>query len=250
MSLGIGAFVLVAVLVTATMSGVFGMAGGLLLMGALTLVLPVSAAMVTHGIMQLASNGWRAILHRAHIRWATIGFYVMGSVAASGILTLVSYSPSKAWVYLFMGLVPFITWLPLSRFALDAQKAPQAVAAGFLVTGVNVAAGVSGPLLDIFFVRTGMTRHQVVATKACSQVFAHFAKIVFYGAPLLGHADAQMPPWWVFAFGIPLAMLGAVLGGRILDRMTDKSFLAWTRYIVTAIGVLYLVQAAQLFLRP
>ena len=42
-----GALILASVLVTATLSGVFGMAGGLMLMGVLTLLLPVSAAMVT-----------------------------------------------------------------------------------------------------------------------------------------------------------------------------------------------------------
>jgi hypothetical protein len=51
-----------------------------------------------------------------------------------------------------------------------------------------------------------------------------------------------------FAVATPLAMLGGVIGGRILDRMSDKSFLGWTRWIVTALGVLYLVQAAQLFM--
>ena len=52
--------VLVVVLVTSTISGVFGMAGGLILMGALALLLPVSAAFFTHGLVQLVSNGWRS----------------------------------------------------------------------------------------------------------------------------------------------------------------------------------------------
>ena len=55
-----------------------------------------------------------------------------------------------------------------------------------------------------------------------------------------------MPPAWVFVLAVPLAMIGTVLGGRVLDRLTDKHFLAWTRYIVTAIGGLYLIQALQL----
>jgi len=70
--------------------------------------------------------------------------------------------------------------------------------------------------------------------------------VIFYGAPLAGLANSGMPPWWVFACGVPLAMLGAVLGGRILDRMTDRHFLAWTKYIVTALGLIYLAQAARL----
>lgn len=240
--------ILATVLVTATVSGVFGMAGGLMLMGVLTAVMPVSAAMVTHGAMQMASNGWRAVLHRRHVQWRIIGFYVIGSAMASGLLALVRFEPSKAAVYLFLGLIPLAVWLPLKRLRLDAARPEQAVASGLFVTGLNVAAGVSGPMLDIFFVRTGLTRHQVVATKACTQVFAHLAKIVFYGLPLLDQAATGLPRWWVFALGVPLAMTGAVLGGKILDRMTDAHFLAWTRYIVSALGVLYLIKASQLFL--
>jgi hypothetical protein len=33
----------------------------------------------------------------------------------------------------------------------------------------------------------------------------------------------------------------------VLDRMSDLNFLKWTRWIVTALGVIYLIQAAQLF---
>ena len=91
---------LAVVLLTATISGVFGMAGGLMLMGALTLVMPVAAAMVTHGAVQLVSNGWRAVLHSKHIAWPIIVFYGLGSAIAAGLLALVTYEPTKAWVYL------------------------------------------------------------------------------------------------------------------------------------------------------
>ena len=68
MSLVSAVFVICLAFVTATLSGVFGMAGGLILMGGLALVLPVSAAFVTHGMLQLVANGWRAVLHRRHVR--------------------------------------------------------------------------------------------------------------------------------------------------------------------------------------
>jgi uncharacterized membrane protein YfcA len=240
---------LIAVLVTSTISGVFGMAGGLLLMGALTLALEVPAAMVTHGVVQLTSNGWRGVLHRRHVRWPILALYAVGSAAASAVLTLLVYSPSRAWVCLLLGLVPAIAWLPRSWFRLDAARPLDAVACGLIVTGLNVLAGVSGPLLDVFFVRTSLTRHQIVATKAATQVLAHAAKILFYGAPLLGSRDTQgVPPTWFFAVAIPLAMTGAVLGGRILARLSDQSFLKYTRIIVTVIGAGYLVLGAREFL--
>ena len=238
---------LLAVLATATVSGVFGMAGGLMLMGALTLAMPVAAAMVTHGAVQLVSNGWRAVLHRRHISWRIIALYAAGSALAAGALALASYSPTKAWIYLLLGLTPLLAWLPKSIFHLDAQKPAHAVGCGVSVTGLNVLAGVSGPLLDVFFVRTALTRRQIVATKAATQALSHIVKILFYGAPLIGASGTGAPPLWFFAIAAPLAMTGGWLGAMALESMTDRSFLRWTRWIVTALGGAYLLQAAALF---
>lgn len=242
-------FILVAAFATATLSGVFGMAGGLVLMGALALVLPVSAAFVAHGVLQLVANGWRAILHRRHVRWDIVGWYALASLIAAGLVSLLAFTPSKPLLFLLLGLVPGLTWLPQTWLKLDAARPPEAFASGFLVTGLNLLAGVAGPLLDIFFVRTELTRHAIVATKAATQVFAHLAKIVVYGAPLLiGAREAALPPLWVFALAVPLSMTGTYVGGLILERMSDVNFKRWTRWIVTAVGLFYLAQAAQLVL--
>jgi uncharacterized membrane protein YfcA len=242
-SLAAAAFVLLAAFVTATVSGVLGMAGGLLLMGALLLVLPAAAAFVAHGLLQLVSNGWRAFLQRRHLHWSVVGWYALGAVAAGALVATAAYSPSKPLTYLLLGLVPALVWLPKGWLDLDASRPPHAVSAGFLVTALNLVAGVAGPLLDVFFVRTSLGRHAVVATKAGTQVLSHAAKVVVYGGAAAGGAGV---PYAVVLAAVPLSMLGTALGGRLLDRMTDASFTTVTRYVVTAIGVLYLVQAARL----
>jgi uncharacterized protein len=237
---------LAAAFVTSTVSGIFGMAGGLMLMGVLALLLPVSAAFVTHGLIQLVANGWRAVLHRQHIDWRIVGFYAVGALAAGIAVAGVAFAPSKPLLYLLLGLVPLLVWLPGDIARLDAARPGHAAAAGLSVTALNLVAGVAGPLLDIFFVRTGLTRHRIVATKAATQVFSHLAKILVYGVPLIGAAQGQLPPAWALALAVPCSMAGTLLGGRALDRLTDKSFLAWTKWIVTAMGAAYLAQAARL----
>jgi len=211
-------------------------------------VLPVSAALVTHGLIQMAANGWRAILHRKHVQWRIVGLYAVGSAIAGAVVAFLSYAPSKPLLYLLLGLVPGLTWLPRRVLQLDAVKPLHALVSGLLVTGLNLVAGVAGPLLDIFFIRTDLTRHRIVATKAATQVFSHLAKVLVYGAPLVRAGGPGMPPTWVFVAAVPLAMLGTVAGGQILDRMTDRRFIAWTRWVVTGIGAIYLAQAAQLYL--
>jgi len=245
MSLLAGAFVVVAAFVTATVSGVLGMAGGLLLMGALLLVLPATTAFVAHGLLQLVSNGWRALLHRHHVQGRILAWYAVGSVTAAALVAAVRYSPAKPLTYLLLGLVPMLVWLPKGVLRLDASRPAHAVAAGLAVTAVNLLAGVAGPLLDVFFVRTSLGRHAVVATKAATQVLSHAAKVVLYGGTLLA-GDAGDLPVPALLLAAPLSMLGTVVGGRLLDRMSDAAFRSATRWVVSAIGVTYLVQAARL----
>jgi uncharacterized protein len=240
-------FLIVTAFLTATLSGIFGMAGGLVLMGALALVMPVSAAFVTHGIVQLIANGWRAVLHREHVQWRIIANYGVASVAAAALVAVIAYTPSKPLLFLLLGLMPMLVWLPKHWLGLDASKTSHALISGFLVTLVNLTAGVAGPLLDIFFVRTALTRHQIVATKAATQVFIHAAKIIVYGGLLTGFAAKGMPPWGLFALAIPASMLGTVAGGKVLDQISDVDFKRWTAWIVTGIGAIYLAKAASLW---
>jgi uncharacterized membrane protein YfcA len=249
MSFAAAAFLIAAAFVTAGISGVFGMAGGLMLKGAIALVLPVSATFVTHGLLQLSANGWRAALHRRHLAWRIIAIYALGSAVAAALMALVVYEPTKATLYLLMGVVPGLLWIPRSWLELDAAKPLHGFVCGLSVTGLNLTAGVAGPLLDIFFVRTALTRHQIVATKAATQVFAHLAKIVVYGAPLIAVHGRGLPPWWVFALAIPLSLAGTAAGGKLLERMDDANFKRLSRLIVTVTGLVYLVWAARLYVQ-
>jgi uncharacterized membrane protein YfcA len=232
---------------TALVSGVFGMAGGLVLMGALGFLMSVPEAMTLHGLIQAASNGSRAAFLVRHVQWRILGLYVAGSLVVGAALAGVAYAPSKAALYLLLGAVPLVTWLPKERLHLDASRPLQAILCGGLVTGLNVVAGVAGPLLDVFFVRSALGRHEVVATKAATQVVAHAVKIAFYGVALLGAApDAARAVGGWFLLALPFTFAGTWAGARLLARFSDEGFRRWTRRIVTVIGALYLVRGVML----
>nr|QQZ50750.1 sulfite exporter TauE/SafE family protein [Phenylobacterium glaciei] len=95
MTAWLGALILAGVLATATLSGVFGMAGGLILMGLLTALLPVPAALAIHGLVQMASNASRILLHLKHVVWRVVGFYAIGAVATMGAFLFISYAPPR-----------------------------------------------------------------------------------------------------------------------------------------------------------
>lgn len=244
----VAAIILVATFATAFLSGIFGMAGGLILMVVLTATVPVAMAMVLHGAIMMVGNGYRAYLLRNHVNWSVFARYAAGSVVSVGVLTLIAYRPDKQMVFLMIGLMAMLVWLPKRALDLDIQKRGQAEAAGVLVQTMNTIAGVAGPMLDLFFVRTNMTRHQIVATKSVTQMLAHLVKIAFWSLPLIIASDGDaLPPAWLIPAAIPLSMLGTWLGGRVLDRMKDAHFQHWMKGLVTSAGAVCLLRAAGVF---
>ena len=49
--------------------------------------------------------------------------------------------------------------------------------------------GVAGPLLDQFFLGGKLDRREIIATKAVCQVFAHAAKLVYFGSLIIRPAS-------------------------------------------------------------
>jgi uncharacterized membrane protein YfcA len=242
--------------ITSAISGVFGMSGGMILMGYLAFVLPVSAAMMMHGATQAVANGYRAYLNGSDIDWKIFGRYLIGSVTALTLLSAIAFVPSKVMMYLLLGIVPFLAAALPQKWALDVSKRGAAEICGFAVTLLNLTAGVAGALLDVFFVRTTLTRHQVVATKAVTQTLSHILKLVYFGV-IVGavtgtqstHVDLAGLPWWIFIVVIPLSMLGTTVGKKVLDRMTDTNFRKWSQRLTLAIGTVLLLQGLALLLR-
>ena len=102
-------------LFTAFLSGIFGMAGGMVLMGVLLAVMPLPAAMALHAVTQMASNAWRAVLWRRHINWRPVGFFLIGNLAALAVWSVFQWVPEKAVALLMLGVTPFLfRLLPVS----------------------------------------------------------------------------------------------------------------------------------------
>ena len=117
-----------------------------------------------------------------------------------------------------------------------------------LCTGLQLLAGVSGPLLDVFFVRSSMNRHGVVATKAMSQTLGHLIKILYFGgiASMSNQIAAGLSLPLMVAC-VLLAFSGTTLSQRVLDKMSDANFRQWTKWTVLTMGVIYLASGLWLF---
>lgn len=237
----LAALILISAAITACISGIFGMAGGMIFMGIIASVMGVAEAMVVHGVVQSISNSSRAWLLRPDIRWDILGFKLLGALPAIAVLAMMSFVPNKAALFIVLGLLPFILWLPKGMFQGDAAKPAHAILCGTMVMGLNLSAGVAGPALDFFYVKTALTRKEIVATKAITMFASHLVKIFYFGLPLIAAVGlVTLPPLWMFAAAVPCIILGTFIGTRILHRLSEIHFKSYTKYLLTLIGIIYL----------
>src|SRR5262245_13788785 len=116
-SLPIAATLAVAVVSTSFISGIFGMAGGMILLGILLAIMPLAAAMVLHGLTQMASNGWRAWLWMTYIKWPLVACYAVGAAVGGLTLTAAQIAPSKSTTLIILGLMSLTGLVVPSRLA-------------------------------------------------------------------------------------------------------------------------------------
>jgi len=242
--------ILASIFATSVLSGVLGMAGGMILMAILVALLPVTTAMMLHGAVQAFSNGSRAWFLREHIDWSILPWYLLGAAIAVSSFAVVAFVPDPAIVLLLVGAMPWLARLvPLlgdTGFGqLDVTRPGTAVTCGVAVTIAQLLAGASGPLLDMFYLHSRLNRHQVVASKALTQTIGHLLKLGYYGA--LAGAAATLP-LTLYAAAILVAVIGARIGTRLLDKVADDAFRRFSGWVILGLGALCVVDGTrQLF---
>jgi uncharacterized membrane protein YfcA len=233
----------VTIVFSSFVSGVFGMAGGLVLLGVLLAYFDVATGMILFSIIQLFANGWRVVQWRNYVLWPIFGWYLAGAVLAFAGMWLVAFVPDKATVYLALGLMPFAVEALPAALRPNIERRGVPFLTGIVTTIVQVLAGVGGLLLDIFFQKSTLDRKTTNATKAVTQTLSHVGRVLYFGS-LSGVGDL---PLWSIVLAILLAIAGTSLAPIVIERMSDHGFRQWTRAVILAISAIYLARAAWLF---
>ncbi|MDA1075177.1 MAG: sulfite exporter TauE/SafE family protein [Proteobacteria bacterium] len=233
------AVILASVFATSILSGVLGMAGGMILMAILVSTLSVAAAMMLHGAVQATSNGSRAWFLREHIQWRILPLYAAGAAAAVAGFSLLSLVPDPAVVLILVGAFPWLARLNQRLAGLDVTRGPTTFICGVTVTSAQLLAGASGPILDVFYLNTPLTRHQIIASKALTQAIGHILKLVYYG--LIIGVTEDIPAWF-YLVAMLTAIGGTRVGTRLLDRLDDARFRRISSWIILLIATVCLLK--------
>jgi uncharacterized membrane protein YfcA len=241
------ALVCATVVATSFLSGLFGMAGGMILIGVLLAMLPVPAAMALHAVTQMASNGWRGVLWIQHANLRVAAIYMAGALAILGLWSMWRWIPPQALAILMLGLIPFSLRAIPERLRPDPHRPRDAATVGAVCMMLMLTTGVTGPFLDAFFLGGKFDRKQIVATKAVCQTFGHGVKLLYFGA--IVDATGTLDP--VSAIGAVLAAtFGTMLARKPLERMGEAFYRRWSHRIITAIATFYILYGLKLMVMP
>jgi len=221
---------------TSIVSGVMGLAGGMLLLAVLLLFLDPVTAIPVHGVVQLVSNASRAWFQREHVRWDAVWRFAwpLLPAGAAGLALLRSVPPDAGR----LGIGAFVlvaTWVPgWLRLGGRPGDPRRALAwGGALVGFASTSVGATGPLLAPFILALELGTQATVGTLAACQIFQHLSKIALFGASGFDFGRFALPLAGLCAGSIA----GSALGARLLDRVPDRVFRTAVRWLLTALAL-------------
>ena len=238
------AILVLTALVTATISGIIGMGGGILLLAAMFSFMPHGEAIPLHAAVQLISNGTRIIAFWKAVDWRTVGRYLLGVVPGAVIATLVLWAlgePGRSEPYLKIVIGVYILVVPLLRKPKRVVRLGHGydfTLLGLAAGSVALAVGAIGPLIAPLFARRNFVKEHLIATKAVCQMFTHALKIVAFSVlGTIEFAEFSLLLGLMAAF----AVVGTFSGKRILRHVSPQMFRWLYRIALVVAGLKVLI---------
>lgn len=207
----------IAALVTAAMTAVAGAGGGMILLIVILQFVDPLVAIPAHGVIQLFSNGTRAVTLRHDVDRSLLVPFLLPLVPATAVGYLIADAIPRSGGRAIIGVFALLAvWWPAATAWL-APKPGRGSPFGIVgaISGlVNPTVGAAGPLLAPAF-RSATSDHVgFVATFAVGQVLSHVAKIAAFA--IAGYA-------WADHLGmIVVGAVGVVVGTRVGARWLHR----------------------------
>ncbi len=224
--------------ITAAISAIIGMAGGVALLGVMTFFYPHNIIVPLHGLAQLISNGSRTLLLLKNVYWPIVAWYAaaipFGAIISYFLIKEINH-PEKFQI-LIAFLIFYVVFKPKKLPNLKLKNY-QFLFVGFFDGIIAPLIGASGPLKAVFFVRDDFTKEEIVSTKACTQILSHLIKMPIFIAlafPFMNYIKEIS----TMAVGV---LMGTYIGVKILHKVNQKIFMLLFKsaLILAALRILY-----------
>jgi len=168
------------------LSAICGGGASLILIPILNLLLPASVVPFSLTIGTFTSSVSRIAVFKKHINWKIFFWFVPFSIPAVLIgAYLIKYiNPNYLQLIVAFFLIANVPQLfkKVKNDETDEKASPKYVLAiiGFLAGFISGITGAIGLLFNRFYLKFGLKKEEIVATRAANEVFLHLIKLVIY----------------------------------------------------------------------
>jgi uncharacterized protein len=209
-----------------------GIGGGLALLALMGYLVPVTAIIPLHGVVQLGSNIGRAAFLSSHVAWICLAAFLAGALPGAWIGGLaVGALPDNVLKAALGVFILVITWARLPKLA--ALTLPGFAVTGAITTFLTMFFGATGPLNAVVLSKTFPERLRFQATNAATMSAQHLVKTLVFA--LSGFAFAPWLP--LIAAMILTGLAGTWVGTSILRRMPESRFRLIFRVCLTVLAL-------------
>jgi uncharacterized membrane protein YfcA len=235
------ALVAVVAFLAATVAGVSGFGGAVILLPALVAAFGARDAVVVLTVAQLAGNGSRVYLNRADVDGAVVGRFAIGAVpfALVGGAVFVAIPGAALTRALGAFLLAAVAWRHLRRGPAEGFPARRFIVFGGAFGFLSAIVGSVGPIMAPFFLAYGLLKASYIGTEAACTLVMHTTKLVAYGGGGVLKGSAIIAGLAL----TPVMFVGSWTGKRILDRLPEDAFVLLIDVVLIVSGALLLVRS-------
>jgi len=204
---------------TSMLTAAMGIGGGVALLAVMAQIVPVTAIVPVHGVVQLGSNIGRAGLMHRDINWKLLAYFLGGSAVGAIVGGQIVVSLPVPYLQLTLAIfILYATWAPKPG---GGKPSTNALAfGGAFSTLLTMFVGATGPFVAAILRPFELGKLGQVATMSICMVVQHLLKVVVFG--LLGFSFAPYLP--LIAAMIGLGFLGTIVGRKLLHSFSEKLF--------------------------
>ena len=168
-----------------SISAICGGGAGLMLIPVLSRILPISQVPAALSIGTFTSSASRLIIFRKNICWDIVKYFVPAALPAVclGAWLLKYVNPAYLEIAMGLFLISNLIFLLKKSKEINENKKPKKfilALIGFLAGFLSGLTGVVGLLFNRFYLRYGLTKEEIVATRAANEIILHLVKIILY----------------------------------------------------------------------
>lgn len=167
-------------------SAICGGGASLILIPILNLIIPTSLVPFSLTVGTLTSSASRIVAFRKSVHWKIFFWFVPFSIPAVllGAYLIKYINPIYLQLIVAVLLVSNVPQLFLNKKEQDKEEkpSPKYVLAiiGFLAGFVSGITGAIGLLFNRFYLKYGLTKEEIIATRAANEIILHFIKLIIY----------------------------------------------------------------------